>query len=60
MVTGNPLSYRGKTLTWQNGRELATVDGTKTYTYGADGLRTAKTVLESGDGSFVPIEPFPF
>ncbi len=44
MVTGNPLSYRGKTLTWQNGRELATVNGTTSYTYGADGVRTAKTV----------------
>ncbi len=38
------MSYRGKTLTWQNGRELATVNGTKTYAYGADGIRTAKTV----------------
>ena len=43
-VTGNPLYYRGKTLTWQNGRELATVNGTTSYTYGADGIRTAKTV----------------
>ena len=28
---GNPTSYRGKALTWQNGRELASYDGKYTY-----------------------------
>lgn len=44
---GNPLSYRGYTLTWQNGRQLATLNGngkTVSYTYDVDGLRTSKTV----------------
>lgn len=44
---GNPLSYRGYTLTWQNGRQLATLSGngaTANYTYDVDGLRTSKTV----------------
>lgn len=44
---GNPLSYRGYTLTWQNGRQLATLNGngvTANYTYDVDGLRTSKTV----------------
>ena len=44
---GNPLSYRGYTLDWQNGRQLASLSGngkTVTYTYDVDGLRTSKTV----------------
>lgn len=44
---GNPLSYRGYTLTWQNGRQLATLNGNGTitsYTYDVGGLRTSKTV----------------
>ena len=44
---GNPLSYRGYTLTWQNGRQLATLSGngiTASYTYDVGGLRTSKTV----------------
>ena len=44
---GNPLSYKGYTLTWQNGRQLATLNGngvTANYTYDVDGLRTSKTV----------------
>lgn len=44
---GNPLSYRGYTLTWQNGRQLASLSGngvTASYTYDTDGLRTSKTV----------------
>lgn len=49
---GNPLGYRdGITLTWQNGRELATYkndsDGTEvTYTYDANGMRTKKAVTD--------------
>ena len=39
---GNPLSYRGKTLTW-NGRQLKSV-GNTVYTYDVNGLRTSKTV----------------
>lgn len=44
---GNPLSYRGYTLTWKNGRQLASLSGnglTTSYTYDVDGLRTSKTV----------------
>jgi len=44
---GNPLSYLGATLTWQNGRRLASyTKGTDsiTYTYNAEGMRTSKTV----------------
>ena len=44
---GNPLTYRGLALTWQNGRQLASLSGngtTASYTYDVDGLRTSKTV----------------
>ena len=44
---GNPLTYNGYTFTWQKGRQLASASGngyTITYKYGADGLRTEKTV----------------
>ena len=43
----NPLTYNGYTFTWQKGRQLASASGngdTITYKYGADGLRTQKTV----------------
>ena len=47
-VVGDPLNWRdGMAMTWQHGRELATVTkGGKTfaYSYGADGVRTQKTV----------------
>ena len=45
---GNPLQYRdGMNFTWSNGRQLSTVTNganSYSYTYNADGLRTAKTV----------------
>ena len=44
---GNPLSYRGKTLAWQNGRQLAglTEEGlSASYTYNDSGIRTGKTL----------------
>ena len=44
---GNPLTYRGFTLTWQNGRQLASMRfGTVNigFTYDVDGLRTSKTI----------------
>ena len=44
---GNPLTYRGYTLTWQNGRQLASMRfGTVNigFTYDVDGLRTSKNV----------------
>ena len=50
---GNPLSYFNGTqytLAWQNGRQLASLSGggkSATYTYGADGIRTGKTVTDS-------------
>ena len=42
---GNPLSYRGMTLTWQNGRQLATLTksgATSSYSYDINGNRTKK------------------
>ena len=40
---GNPTSYRGKTLTWEKGRQLKSY-GSYSYTYNANGFRTSKTV----------------
>ena len=48
---GNPLTYRdGITLTWQNGRELASFSNSSydiTYSYDASGMRTGKAVTTS-------------
>ena len=44
---GNPLTYRGKNITWQNGRRLAGItdeNNTIAYAYDADGNRISKTV----------------
>ena len=44
---GNPLSYRGATLTWTRGRQLASyVKGTDNiaYTYNSEGIRTEKII----------------
>lgn len=44
---GNPLSYRGWTFTWQDGRRLATASkgsNSISYTYDVDGIRYTKTV----------------
>ena len=44
---GNPLSYRNMTMTWQNGRQLATLQKGNTavsYTYDANNVRASKTV----------------
>ena len=44
---GNPLSYRGMKMTWQNGRQLATLQKGTTavsYTYDAGSIRSTKTV----------------
>jgi RHS repeat-associated protein len=47
---GNPLTYRnGMTFTWENGRQLATLQkGTNTvqYTYDINGIRTQKVSTE--------------
>ena len=46
-ANGNPLSYRGMTLTWAKGRRLATLtkdNATTYYSYDRDGLRIQKTV----------------
>ena len=44
---GNPLNYRdGMTMTWQNGRQLAslqTADNSVSYKYDSNGMRTQKT-----------------
>ena len=44
---GNPLSYRGMTLSWEGGRRLASVSKeglSASYVYNTDGIRTQKTV----------------
>lgn len=50
---GNPLTYRdGITMTWQNGRELASFendDVAVTYTYNPNGLRTKKSITTTSD-----------
>ena len=48
-ATGNPTTYRGKTLTWTRGRlletypSLASPNVTWTFTYNADGIRVGKS-----------------
>lgn len=45
---GNPLQYKGFTLTWQNGRQLASMQIMQMrfeFTYDVDGLRTSKKIL---------------
>ena len=44
---GNPLSYRGWTMSWQGGRQLASMtkgSDTLNFVYNESGLRTSKTV----------------
>ena len=46
---GNPLTYDGNTYTWQNGRQLASIENANnnlniTYKYNDNGIRTEKTV----------------
>ncbi len=44
---GNPLTYRGKAMTWERGRRLAGItegDNAIAYTYDDSGLRLSKTV----------------
>lgn len=44
---GNPLSYRGRSFTWQGGRQLASASNGTTslsFVYNESGLRTEKTV----------------
>ena len=40
---GNPISYLGHTLTWENGRQLKSFDGIQ-YTYNANGIRISKMI----------------
>ena len=40
-MIGNPTTYRGKTVTWAKGRQLANYDG-HTFTYDGQGRRLAK------------------
>ena len=53
VTIGNPLSYFNGTqytLAWQNGRQLQSLSGggkSATYSYGADGIRTGKTVTDA-------------
>ena len=44
---GNPLSYRGWTMSWQGGRQLSSMtkgNDTISFAYNESGLRTSKTV----------------
>ena len=44
---GNPLSYRGWTMSWQGGRQLSSMtkgSDTLSFAYNESGLRTGKTV----------------
>ena len=44
---GNPLSYRGWAMSWQGGRQLASMtkgSNTLSFAYNESGLRTSKTV----------------
>ena len=44
---GNPLSYRGWTMSWQGGRQLSSMpkgSDTLNFAYNESGLRTSKTV----------------
>ena len=44
---GNPLSYRGYTMTWVKGKQLSEMtkgDQTLSFKYDANGIRTSKTV----------------
>ena len=48
---GNPTSYNGWVFSWEAGRQLASMSKSGTdiaYQYNADGLRTKKTVTQSG------------
>ena len=48
---GNPLTYDGKTFSWQRGRQLAGITGggdNISYTYDAAGRRASKTVATAG------------
>ena len=50
-TVGNPTSYNGWSFTWEAGRQLASMSKSGTdvaYQYNADGLRTKKTVTQSG------------
>ena len=50
-TVGNPTSYNGWAFTWEAGRQLASMSKSGTdvaYQYNADGLRTKKTVTQSG------------
>ena len=51
---GNPTSYRGYTLTWEHGRQLASMSqGNQTweFTYDANGMRTGRK-MEHGNQSY--------
>lgn len=39
---GNPTTYRGKQLTWENGRQLKAFGNIATYSYNANGVRIGK------------------
>ncbi len=51
IISFYPLTYRGYTLTWQNGRQLASMRFRTInigFTYDVDGLRTSKTIPNVG------------
>ncbi len=40
---GNPVSYLGKSMVWEKGRQLKSVGDNLSFTYNANGIRTSKT-----------------
>ena len=44
---GNPTTYLGTTLTWENGKELASY-GNYTYEYDLNGVRISKSYTKNG------------
>ena len=41
---GNPTTYKGNTFTWEQGRKLAKIGNSITYSYDGNGMRFEKTV----------------
>ena len=41
---GNPIVYKGNTFTWEQGRKLAKIGNSITYSYDGNGMRFEKTV----------------
>ena len=42
---GNPIVYKGNTFTWEQGRKLAKIGNSITYSYDGNGMRFKKTAI---------------